>query len=176
MTFQRILRAREVCALLGTTTKDGTFPYPTLNGLIKRGIILPVAGGDGTGDHRCFQFAPDVLSLVVGRGLRGKGYSESVAAGVMDRIREYEADTLAEMFAQGRSYLMIFGDEVAPRFSTQTEVNEIWHEHLPDSPADWFRQRPAAINVKLLSDKLLALLDGMKRKEVVSAEPTEVVA
>ena len=165
MTDQRIVRAGEVCRLLGLTTKDGTFPHGTLNNWVKQGVIRPVAGGNGTGDHRVFRLLPDVLAIVVGRGLRGKGFTSTAAANVMQRIMDHDADTLAELFAKGRGYLIVARDEVAPRFSTHEEVRNIFQENSLE--LDWVQIHPVAVNVGDLYQKMIGLLDSSKRSEHV---------
>lgn len=169
MSSQRLLSTGQVCALLGTTTKEGTFPRKTIDNWCRQGILRPVAGGNGTGNHRLFNLLPDVLAITIGRGLRGKGFSSAAAGNVMQKIKDHAPDTLLELFAQGRGHLMLFRDEVAPLFSTEAEVREEFQRFQAEAP-EWLRMAPTAINVAHLYDNIVSLLDRMDKDDVESTE------
>lgn len=167
MRQQRLLSTGEVCALL--STKNADFPRKTLDNWCRQGIVRPAVDGGGTGNHRVFNFVPDVLAVGLGRELRAKGFSLEVAGDVTQVLMAYDGDALLQKLENGESCLLIVGDKVCPYLFTKKAVQDTMNEYAPDAVSMGIY--PRAIDIRYLYDSMSAILMKREKKSQLAPKP-----
>lgn len=166
MPQHRLLSTGDVCRLL--STKQAEFPRKTLDNWCRQGMIRPAVDNGGAGNHRVFNFLPDVLAIVLGRGLRAKGFSLKVAGDIVNVVMAYDGETLLKKFAKGECYLMLVDDEVCPQLFTKATVDATMRKYAPGALS--IGLQPIVIDIGHLYDNMNAELARQHDQDRPSAK------
>lgn len=104
MIARNRLSAGDLCEISGATMKR-------LRMLVEVGVIEPVEGGDGQGDHRLYD-VPHALALTMFVSLVDGGLRGEAIARVPEYLVGFSEDELRDEFRAGRTHLLVAPDAV----------------------------------------------------------------
>ena len=146
----QLLSSGDVCKIL--STHKATFPRKTLDNWVKQGIVVPVVNPAGTGNHRMFTIS-QALGLAVGRGLRASGVSFKAAGTVMESLMNASEGELKSLFARGKCYVVILGDEVFPDLLSR----KMFEKHM-NKVSEETGLFPIAVDAQAVYERILRVL------------------
>lgn len=108
------LSSGDVCRILN-------LPYQSLQSWVRGGIVTPVIGRGGPGNHRQF-LTVQVLAIALGRGLRANGLTLEAAGNAMEFVMGLTEAALEETLANGKTHLVMVGAEPADSLLSPADI------------------------------------------------------